>query len=404
MESGHASEYPPEQALASFWAGGRVPPSLRDLSGKPVAVIYPGRWSAGYGPDFQGALVQIGAAPPARGDVEIHVRASDWQRHGHDSNPAYGKVLLHVVWHADALLPGPVVELRRYLSPSDVVKYRAVGLKWDSPCGALSSAVPAHPAALIDLIESAGEKRFTDRSIALSGDAEVLGWDQALYRAMMQSVGYSRNATPFQQLADALPLEVLLHSPASPAELLVAASGLDPRAATAALIPRERWNLARTRPLSHPVRRLQGLGGVIEAGRRAGGSLSEQLFAIVRSADAGEVIGRLTVKASSGPALIGRERAITVAVNAVLPIAAAYAAASSDGSLELAAREVWHRMPAAGKSHVDVLMSRHLGLPKSARVPSTARQQQGLLHFYKRYCRDNLCEACPAALGVIGRA
>ena len=69
--------------------------------GRRVRIIDQGRLNTDAGPDFFNASVQIGDETWA-GNVEIHVRASDWYRHHHDTDPAYDSVILHVVQHDDA--------------------------------------------------------------------------------------------------------------------------------------------------------------------------------------------------------------------------------------------------------------------------------------------------------------
>ena len=60
----------------------------RTVDGRAVQIIDPGRLNTDAGPDFFNAKIAIDGRVWA-GDVEIHVRASDWHRHGHDTDPAY---------------------------------------------------------------------------------------------------------------------------------------------------------------------------------------------------------------------------------------------------------------------------------------------------------------------------
>ena len=65
---------------------------MMTVDGRRVSVIDPGQPNSGSGPDFFNAKVRIDGELWA-GNVEIHVRASDWYRHGHHTDPAYNSVM-----------------------------------------------------------------------------------------------------------------------------------------------------------------------------------------------------------------------------------------------------------------------------------------------------------------------
>ena len=71
---------------------------LRTVSGQRLRIEFPDNWNHLGGPDFKDAFFQIdGTAFCA--DVEIHFCAEDWIAHGHENNPAFNRVRLHVVLH-----------------------------------------------------------------------------------------------------------------------------------------------------------------------------------------------------------------------------------------------------------------------------------------------------------------
>lgn len=86
-----------EAVLAAIWneqAPLRGP--MWDCEGNPVAVVYRGRWTAGNGPDFEGAMLALGESGTlASGSVEMHLRCGDWWAHGHHADPRYNSVVLY---------------------------------------------------------------------------------------------------------------------------------------------------------------------------------------------------------------------------------------------------------------------------------------------------------------------
>ena len=78
----------------------QIKPRMSTVDGKTLQVIDPGRLNTDSGPDFFNAKIKIDGQLWV-GNVEIHVRASDWFRHGHDKDPAYNSVILHVVGVSD---------------------------------------------------------------------------------------------------------------------------------------------------------------------------------------------------------------------------------------------------------------------------------------------------------------
>jgi hypothetical protein len=100
-----ANDMPPESLLQSIWRHQCLRrDQLKTVDGKTVRVLHPGFASVEGGPDFQGAVVQIGDGAPRSGDVEVDLRVGGWRAHGHERNPNFKNVLLHVVWDATRML------------------------------------------------------------------------------------------------------------------------------------------------------------------------------------------------------------------------------------------------------------------------------------------------------------
>lgn len=89
-----------EKLLHYAWQNRLCGPLLRTSAGEEAEVIDPGLHNLDAGPDFFNAKIKIGGTLWA-GNVEIHLRSSDWYRHHHEQDCAYNNVILHVVGEID---------------------------------------------------------------------------------------------------------------------------------------------------------------------------------------------------------------------------------------------------------------------------------------------------------------
>ena len=172
----------------------------------PVEVIHTGARNSGDGPDFLDAVIAIASPgqPPriVSGDVEMHLRAPDWFAHGHDANPAFASVILHVVEDACGLTEiagAPVLEFlpppHRRGTPKNAEAQKRRGIRSGRDLAAL--------------LDSLGDARLEERAAAMEGDIAVIGPEQALYEALLRGLGYTRNMTAFQEVARLLPIQTL---------------------------------------------------------------------------------------------------------------------------------------------------------------------------------------------------
>jgi hypothetical protein len=225
---GDAADVPPERLLQAIWQHQRLQrDQLRTLDGEPVRVLHPGFASVEGGPDFRGAVLQIGDGPPQSGDVEVDVRSSGWHAHGHDRNPAFQKVLLHVVWEAAggqaSARPRPAApdKLKLELQPPP----RAVEIcdQLDAPLGELNWWLEREPVKplpenlrgkcsaplrelpgeqLTALLHQAARVRFEAKAAQLRARARHAGWEQALWEGLFRALGYKHNVWPMHCLAE----------------------------------------------------------------------------------------------------------------------------------------------------------------------------------------------------------
>jgi hypothetical protein len=375
-----------EADLAVVWEGQLLARrSLRTEDGRPLRVIYRGLPGAGgAGPDFRDAVV---ATPegPRRGDVELHVRASDFRRHGHGEDPAYDGVVLHVVFDAEGEvvtgLPGggsaPVLVVPR---PSRRSGGRTTARSWAEPCATAIERLGAEASAAT--LDRLGEMRFRQKA---SGARERLAAGEALeelvWEGLLEGLAYGGDREAFRRLADVAPwatLAVVLR-PLAPEARGGAAKDLLERAfASLAVSP-----LRAVRPGNGPERRLAGAAAL--GARFAVNGPAEALLALL-GLPPRRAAGAL-VRALSVPRLIGRGRAVELAANAVLPLAAALAGPAAE---ELHAAAVYGALPLPARYGAVRHLHRAL-----APVRPSARRQQGMLYLLKQYCTQGGCGRCP---------
>ena len=149
---------------------------MRTTQGAEVEVLDPGLINRDAGPDFFNAKIKIGGVLWV-GNVELHRRASDWFRHGHERDPAYAGVILHVVEVEDALIPRPDGELIPQLilkvPPHVEENYRALAHPLDLSRPACAEAVVGLPRLKVHgwlstlVYERLGRKRRIDKGPAM---------------------------------------------------------------------------------------------------------------------------------------------------------------------------------------------------------------------------------------------
>jgi hypothetical protein len=208
---------PSESELAKVWQyqwleRGR----LATEDGEPIEVVYPGRMNDDKGADFRDAVIATKRGL-ITGDVEIHVKSSDWQAHRHHRDRAYNRVILHVaMWHntrlATTLQNGqavPVLALHKYLKDmvSPWPESASLSEIQNMPCHQLAERLTAEDIG--KFIDSAGEERFRAKAALFEKDLKQIEAGQVLYQGIMGALGYSKNKLPFWELSRRLPLRTL---------------------------------------------------------------------------------------------------------------------------------------------------------------------------------------------------
>jgi hypothetical protein len=407
---------------------------ITSTEGAVVNVIYPGRTNGDNGPDFRDA-VTVNKSHLMKGDVEVHIKSSDWYDHGHNTDADYNNVILHVVmWHdcnSPTLLQNgktvPVICLAMAL------RQQAYLLPYHLPCFQILNRMDMQ--SLKNLLDTTGEARFKQKAIHFGAELKQEEEGHVLLTGIMRALGYAKNTKPFECLADRIPL----NSIESQEGVALKQAWL---LGTAGLLPSQRWqgevavkkevqeleqlwrtadgkvetmkegdwNLSHIYPNNSPVRRIVALSYLLE--RYSGKKLLAGILQLVRETPrpGGYCVleNSLTVTGDGywrnhfdfnsrsktrKSALLGNSKAGEIAVNVVLPFAFSWGEVNADEKITENALELYRNYPKLSENYLTYHMKNQVGLEES--VSLTACHQQGLIHIFKNYCCEGRCGQCP---------
>jgi hypothetical protein len=379
-----------EAELSAIWAGQKFPPeALCTPDGRAVHVVHPGRRAGGPGPDFRDAIVSVDGTE-RRGDVELHVRASAFRAHGHASDAAYARLALHVVYLADDGIETPLAlggsvpvaafapwlldrthELQRWLTAPDA---------WAEPCRDAGARLGEE--AVDEALLRLGHERFQARVVRLAESVRRVGEDEALWRALLDTLGVGSDREAFRDLSCSWPssaASAAIDGLRADDAVTALTSGL------AGMLRLDARASASCRPANRPERRLRALASLFV---RAGGDLpSYAREGVIAAEKPSQLVQRWQV--AGEPALLGPERARELVVNAVLPFVAL------DDSLRPRALSLLEGLPAGAAYGKTRFLEANLRRPDNKRRVRAVLAQQGLLGLLNDWCSQGGCGRCP---------
>jgi len=401
-----------------------------------VSVIYPGRTNGDNGPDFRDAVI-VNKSHLTKGDVEVHVKSSDWYSHEHHTDAEYNNVILHVVmWHdcnsATLLQSGKPVPV---LCLAKALRHQAYLLPYQLPCFQILDHVDRQ--TLGKLLNTAGEERFKQKAMHFQAEMKQEEAGQVLFRGMMRALGYAKNTKPFEDLADRIPLNSIesREGLALKQALLLGTAGLLPSQRWQGKFAREKevqeleqiwqptgkkvktmkegdWNLSHIYPNNSPVRRIVAQSYLLE--RYCEGKLLAGILQLVKEVPlpGGHRVleNSLTVTGDGYwrdhfdfdvrsktkiSALLGKSKAGEIAVNVILPFAFSWGELANEANLTEHAIELYRNYPKLAENCITRHMKKQLGFEEPFDL--AACHQQGLIHVFRNYCREGRCSQCPLA-------
>lgn len=186
---------------------------FKDIEGNSVEILHFGKWNKDAGPDFLDAKIKINGLLLA-GNIELHVRSSDWIFHNHSQDPNYQNIILHVVFQHDIEVSElteksvPALELKNHIDENMVWKYeKLIDGNQFIPCENIfdKDKIPLH---------------FHERNILKKLDEKAMELEQSLARyknnfeavlfhSFAYSFGLKVNAAIFRQMAESIDYSIV---------------------------------------------------------------------------------------------------------------------------------------------------------------------------------------------------
>jgi hypothetical protein len=204
-----------EEYLHYIWRLKRLPlNNLKLTDGRRVGLVNSGWYNLDAGPDFFNGTVIIDGIQWS-GNIEIHVKSSDWYKHKHQFDRAYDNVVLHVVLEHDkeVVINGqnlPTLELKNRIDSNHFKKFNTISNRNDEvPCSQNLKEIDAfniHQQINIALFQRL-ERKGQELTDYLKSDTQ--NRKRSLLTSIVQSFGGRVNKLPMIELAQILPTEVI---------------------------------------------------------------------------------------------------------------------------------------------------------------------------------------------------
>ncbi len=205
-----------EEFLHYIWMYRMFDFSNLNFQGDDLKIISPGELNVNAGPDFTNAKIKIGSTTWG-GNIEIHIKSSDWFLHGHEQSKNFDNIILHVVYEQDMEIKRknneliPFIELKNRINTNTYGYYQSLlNSELRIPCQNQINEI--NPVVLTGwyeyLVVERLEKKITPIKNSLIQNKN--NWEQTFYHHISRNFGLKLNAEPFELLAKSLPLSYLV--------------------------------------------------------------------------------------------------------------------------------------------------------------------------------------------------
>jgi hypothetical protein len=393
-----------------------------------LKILSPGTWNFEAGPDFKNAQIKLDDKI-LTGPIEIHTRTSDWYAHGHQYDPAYQQVILHVTaindLEQEKLSPLPPLFIinphQNDLTNVEIEKLRP------GKCAAFFSGLET--TQITAILKAAGIERFKQKSNTIMRRMITDGAEATCLQMIFEAVGYKNNRQTFTELFQRFNQYDADLRRQFTAAILWGESGLLPATSTGQFTPEmskfieqcwtDWWqirissrpgiNWQRTgRPVNSPERRIAAIVTFIQqygetplakfttTMQQTPIKIAHLLKTLTFHHSLWDNYSDFTNKRSKPAAVLGRNSALELLVNVLLP--AMNAQEEIDQRVTGTALNIWCALPSTQHNQItrDATARWFPQHRNAAAVMNGTAARQGIIHLSKEFCEKcyGACDAC----------
>ncbi|MDH5413649.1 MAG: DUF2851 family protein [Flavobacteriaceae bacterium] len=168
------------------------------------------------GPDFFNALLKIDGQRWA-GNVEIHVKSSDWYLHGHEKDENYDNIILHVVWEHDVNIHTknsgllPTLELKNFIKTDVLNNYKKLFSTTKTWINCEKDIASTDDFLLNNWYDRLYIERLEEKSTFIMNllKSSNNDWEAVLFKLLAKNFGLKINSEAFFELADRLNFSII---------------------------------------------------------------------------------------------------------------------------------------------------------------------------------------------------
>ena len=403
--------------------------TLETTVGNKLEVINPGQLNFQSGPDFLESHLVLDQVS-WYGNVEIHVKSSDWFKHQHHQDPAYNNVILHVVYEMDqpVFYPSgdeiPTLELKGRIRSESYLKYENIQCaKHIILCEKYLNSIPKITWAF--WLERLTIERIDRKAIEIAQIHNFTkgNWSQTLFVWVAKCMGFKTNAIAMQELALNIPYNILqknANNSLAVNAILFGVSGLlkkgdelypqqllsefdhQQRKHGLSVLSHQKWEFKGCRPTNFPTIRIAQLAGLIENVESLFGCIVNQnqplkeIFSQVKLASYWKTHYSFFSESKPRDKNLGTGSIQNLEINAIATFLYFYGKETVQPEVKQQAIDRLQKLPPENNSIIQNWKQNNI-------FADNAATTQALIELQNNYCSQKKCLTCAIGTNIIAK-